>query len=142
MQTTTITLRVPVEIAEIIRKYVKSFVVNTALSTDSSIRNINISNTTTVESKPTLDDVIAFVKERNSPVNGQRFFTYYEKRGWLDKSGDAFDWKQKLIEWESYNLEKSTKEKAEDKTKAQQEQAATIAEFLAESGKEAKRVCV
>lgn len=56
-----------------------------------------------VEKKPaTLEDVLAFCRERNSPVDGSRFFSYYNDRGWRDGRGDIVtDWKGKLIEWES-----------------------------------------
>lgn len=49
----------------------------------------------------TLADVLAFCKDRNSPVDGSRFFSYYDGRGWVDGRGEKItDWKSKLIEWE------------------------------------------
>ena len=50
---------------------------------------------------PTLENIMTFCRERNSPVDAMRFFSYYEPRGWVDAKGDKIeDWRKKLIEWE------------------------------------------
>ena len=50
---------------------------------------------------PTLEEVQAYVKERNSSVDPKRFFEYYETGGWKDAKGQSVkNWKQKLITWE------------------------------------------
>jgi hypothetical protein len=50
---------------------------------------------------PTLEEVQAYVKERKSTVDPQRFFEYYETGGWKDSKGQSVkNWKQKLITWE------------------------------------------
>jgi len=48
--------------------------------------------------KPTLEEVEAYVKERNSSVNPKVFFDYYEVNDWKDIK----NWKQKLITWETH----------------------------------------
>lgn len=51
--------------------------------------------------EPTLDNILAFCQERNSPVDGMRFYNYYQPRGWIDASGKKIeDWRSKIIEWE------------------------------------------
>lgn len=51
--------------------------------------------------EPTLDNILAFCQERNSPVDGMRFYNYYQPRGWIDASGKKIeDWRAKIIEWE------------------------------------------
>lgn len=50
---------------------------------------------------PTLDEVKAYVKERNSNVDPNKFFEYYEAGGWIDGKGNPVrNWKQKLLTWE------------------------------------------
>lgn len=54
--------------------------------------------------RPTLDDVIAYIKKRNSNVDAQRFFDYFEAGEWIDSKGEPVrNWKQKLITWEKKN---------------------------------------
>ena len=51
---------------------------------------------------PTIENILRFCEERNSPVDGTRFYNYYQPRGWMDGRGEKItDWKQKLIEWET-----------------------------------------
>ena len=64
---------------------------------------------------PTLNDVVNEVKRIDSPVSAQRFFADYQSRGWRNKDGSGFDWKAKLAEWGTYNLERSNKEKEPEK---------------------------
>lgn len=56
---------------------------------------------------PTLDDVTAFAKERNSSVDPKRFFYYYNESGWKDAHGNPVrNWKQKFISWENHETKK------------------------------------
>lgn len=81
------------------------------------VNNINEHNkeilskdsTKKVFQKPTLDDVKAYCQERNSPVNPDTFYDYYEAGDWKDSQGNKVkNWKQKLITWEKKNYQKST----------------------------------
>ena len=50
---------------------------------------------------PTLDEVVAYCRERNSPVDPKRFYDYFAVSGWVDGQGQPVrNWKQKLITWE------------------------------------------
>ncbi|WP_312281574.1 hypothetical protein [Oscillibacter sp.] len=52
-------------------------------------------------SPPTLDDVIAYCRERSSPVDPKKFFDYFDTGGWVDSKGNHVkNWKQKIITWE------------------------------------------
>lgn len=52
-------------------------------------------------SPPTLEDVIAYCKERNSPVDPKTFYDYFTAGNWKDSKGKpVINWKQKLISWE------------------------------------------
>lgn len=51
---------------------------------------------------PTLEEVTAYCRERNSPVDPKRFYDYFTTGNWKDAKGKPVkNWKQKLITWES-----------------------------------------
>lgn len=50
---------------------------------------------------PTLEEVKAYVRERNSGVDPVKFWEYYSAGGWKDSKGNPVkNWKQKLLTWE------------------------------------------
>lgn len=50
---------------------------------------------------PTLDEVIAYCKQRGNKVDPQRFYDYYTEGEWKDGKGNPVrNWKQKLLTWE------------------------------------------
>jgi len=50
---------------------------------------------------PTLDEVAAYCRERNSSVDPKRFYDYFTAGKWVDGKGQPVrNWKQKLITWE------------------------------------------
>lgn len=56
---------------------------------------------------PTLDEVAAYCKERDSSVDPKKFFDYFDTGGWIDSKGNHVkNWKQKLITWESAGRQK------------------------------------
>lgn len=55
---------------------------------------------------PTLDEVIAYVKERGNKVDPNKFYDYYTAADWKDSKGQQVrNWKQKCITWESHRSE-------------------------------------
>ena len=54
------------------------------------------------QSKPSLDDVLSYVRERRSSVNAKRFYEYHEARGWKGIT----DWKAALRSWEANGIDK------------------------------------
>ena len=98
---TEITLRVPNELAQMIRKYARQFIV------EGKGETITPSARDESFEVPTKDDVVAECKRIHSPVNPDRFYNYYTERKWMNKDGTTFDWKEKLKSWGTYNLEKT-----------------------------------
>ena len=50
---------------------------------------------------PTLEEVQAYCKQRNSPVDPKVFFEYFDAGHWIDSEGKPVkNWKQKIITWE------------------------------------------
>ena len=57
--------------------------------------------------RPSLDEVIAYVRQRGSSVDPAKFFEYYEAGGWKDGKGNPVkNWKQKLLTWEKHDTPK------------------------------------
>lgn len=55
-------------------------------------------------SKPTLEEVKEYCKERNNNVDPKKFFDYYEVNNWVDNKGNKVkNWKQKVITWENHS---------------------------------------
>jgi len=57
---------------------------------------------------PTLDEVRAYCRQRNSPVDPVQFFDYFTadpSRAWIDAKGQpVLNWKQKIVTWEKFNV--------------------------------------
>lgn len=130
METTIVTLKLPNDIVDLIRRYCRKIIVNDVTGNTTS----NVVNKATVI--PTYDDVVEEVRKTNSNINPQRFFNYYSERNWLDKKGNPFDWKQMLSTWGTYNIEKK---QPQSKTVTNEERNAAyvqaVKDFMAAEGK-------
>lgn len=59
---------------------------------------------------PSRDDVRAYARERNSDVDPDRFFDYFDAGNWIDSKGQPVrNWKQKFITWENQGAKNSGK---------------------------------
>lgn len=63
-------------------------------------------------SKPTLEEVQAYCRERDNSVDAERFINYYEANGWKVGKNAMKDWKAAVRTWEG-NSYGSTKRKPE-----------------------------
>lgn len=80
------------------------------------IRNSDKENTKEKKrfAPPSLEEVTAYCRERNSPVDPRQFWEYFNTGGWKDSKGNPVrNWKQKLITWEKYDTKPTAKQ---DKT--------------------------
>lgn len=50
--------------------------------------------------KPSVDEIRAYCEERNNGVDAERFFDYYESRGWYVGKSHMKDWKASVRTWE------------------------------------------
>jgi hypothetical protein len=58
---------------------------------------------------PTLEEVEAYCRERNSSVDPHQFFEYFDTGNWKDAKGNAVkNWKQKLLTWEKYDTPRNS----------------------------------
>ena len=74
-----------------------------------SINNISKNN---IYSKPTLEEIENYVKEKQLKVNAKSFFDYFEAGDWKDSKGNKVkSWKQKLLTWEKFNNAKEDKQR-------------------------------
>ena len=56
---------------------------------------------------PTLDDVSAYVRERGSNVDPQRFLDFYASKGWMVGKNPMKDWKAAVRTWEKRDSEQN-----------------------------------
>lgn len=54
---------------------------------------------TSSRSEPTLDEVIAYAKEINSPTSPERFYRHYSGKNWRTSHGRIVDWKAIFRLW-------------------------------------------
>lgn len=54
-------------------------------------------------SKPTVDEINRYCQERNNMVDAQRFFDFYESKGWLVGKSKMKDWQACVRTWEKGN---------------------------------------
>lgn len=63
---------------------------------------------------PTLEEIEAYCKERNSPVDPKQFYEFFSTpddhgRTWIDSKGQKVkNWKQKLLTWEKFDTTKKS----------------------------------
>ena len=75
----------------------------------------NIKRKTEPFKKPTLEEVTAYIQERKSPIDSERFYAYYESVGWIVGKKPMKNWKMAVITWEK-RLEAERKEKNKPST--------------------------
>lgn len=56
---------------------------------------------------PTLDDVSAYIRERGSNVDAQRFLDFYTAKGWMVGKNRMKDWKATVRTWEKRDSEQN-----------------------------------
>ena len=74
-----------------------------------SIGNIKENNTKEkkVFSKPSLEELHSYIKEKNLNVDAQNFYDYYESNGWKVGRNPMKDWRATLRRWHSTNTPKN-----------------------------------
>lgn len=50
--------------------------------------------------KPTLEEIIDYCNERNNGVDAERFYNFYESKGWMVGSNKMKNWKAAVRTWE------------------------------------------
>ena len=53
-----------------------------------------------VFSKPTIEDITSYCRERNNNVDPQKFYDFYESKGWMVGKNKMKDWKACVRTWE------------------------------------------
>lgn len=58
---------------------------------------------------PTLDEVKAYCEERNSSVDPERFFDFYQSKDWMVGKSKMKDWRAAFRNWERSDDKKPNK---------------------------------
>lgn len=67
------------------------------------ITNNTIGKTKSVFIKPSLDEVIEYFKQKETHIDPEKFYAYYESIGWMVGKNKMKDWKACLVTWEKNN---------------------------------------
>ena len=75
-----------------------------------SEKNIIINNNISKDKfkKPTIDDIKSYCMERNNNVDANKFYDFYESKGWMIGKNKMKDWKACVRTWEQKNIKKTT----------------------------------
>ena len=60
--------------------------------------------------KPTLEEIRAYCQERNNGVDSERFFDFYESKGWKVGNQGMKDWKAAVRTWEQRDKKEGRKD--------------------------------
>ena len=63
---------------------------------------------------PSLYEISAYCRERNSSVDPQRFLDFYESKGWMVGKNKMKDWKAAIRTWEQRDKEAHKKNKTQE----------------------------
>lgn len=85
---------------------------------------------------PSMKDVIDFFKENNLPSSPDRFFNYYNSRGWMAGRIPVADWKSLALTWDSREEEFRKPEPKEAVTSKMKTEATILAELEKRRAKE------
>lgn len=78
--------------------------------------------------KPTIEQIQAYIDEKKLHFEAERFFDYYESKGWMIGKNHMKDWKAACRTWESM---RKSENKKEDKEESAQEPEMSDAEAKA-----------
>lgn len=72
--------------------------------------NNNINNNNNRFTKPTLEEVSDYCKERNNKIDPEHFIDYYNSNGWKVGKNSMKDWKATIRNWEKRSTTTPTKQ--------------------------------
>lgn len=99
----------------------QSDTINNSITTSSNTSNSNKrggKKTQTVFVPPTLEEVVAYCKERGRGVNPNKWFNHYVTVGWMVGRNKMKDWRAAVRKWEDseYDKPKQSAQKNTDKS--------------------------
>lgn len=59
--------------------------------------------------KPTIEEIRDYCNERNNGIDAQKFYDFYESKGWLIGKNKMKDWKAAIRTWERKDKEENQK---------------------------------
>lgn len=66
--------------------------------------NINVIQKEKRFSKPTIEEIQTYCKERNNTVDASKFFDFYESKGWKVGNSPMKDWRAAVRTWEKSSV--------------------------------------
>lgn len=107
-----ITVQVPVSLVSAI--HVLASEISRLTCNNNNLTNVVLEEAETETGGPTgteekpydEQEVRRFCKEKGLSIDSHKFYVYYQARGWKSKGGFTFNWKEKAMEWQSFERPK------------------------------------
>ena len=64
--------------------------------------------------KPTIDEIRLYLKDKNSPLDAEAFYAFYESNGWRVGKNPMRSWRAAVVTWEKNNFKSTEKKEAYD----------------------------
>jgi hypothetical protein len=84
---------------------------------EDNIDKENISNKLDIKErfkKPTIEEIKLYCEERKNNIDGEKFYDFYESKGWMVGKNKMKDWKACIRTWENRNKVVKKKENLDD----------------------------
>ena len=84
---------------------------------EDNIDKENISNKLDIKErfkKPTIEEIKTYCEERQNNIDGEKFYDFYESKGWMVGKNKMKDWKACIRTWENRNKVVNKKENLDD----------------------------
>lgn len=78
---------------------------------NTSLTGVKESTKRTAFVPPSLDEISAYISEKGYSVDAERFFNFYEAKGWMIGKNRMKSWKAAVANWEKDEKEKSSAKK-------------------------------
>jgi hypothetical protein len=80
---------------------------------------------------PTVEDIKSFILENSYSVDAERFFDFYESKGWLIGKNKMKDWKAAVRTWNRSNNSKNRNYDTENKPSNREDRERELTEYIA-----------
>jgi len=79
-------------------------VINQSSEDENEIINENVNNKNKKFKIPSIEEIKNYCKERNNSIIPEKFFDFYQAKGWMIGKNKMEDWRAALRTWEDHNV--------------------------------------
>jgi hypothetical protein len=79
-------------------------VINQLSENENEIANDNVNKNSIKFKIPSIEEIMNYCKERNNSIIAEKFFDFYQAKGWMIGKNKIEDWKAAVRTWENHNV--------------------------------------